>query len=167
MRVLIPALLATSATFTLVTVAVASPAPLAAHLQAMCGEKQAVKLVLATGAQRLAVAEALATRLQAPLQKVVTSRYIGETEKNIDGLLARAAEAGAILFFDEADALFGRRAAVGAAGDRYANQEVSYLRQRLEASTRLVIVGLDQAPARVPAAGIVLGDPADLFKICR
>lgn len=159
MRMLIPALLAA-----LATTAIANPPPLARRLQAMCGDKQPARLVLVTGAQRLAVAEALAGRLQAPLQKVVASRYIGETEKNIDGLLARAAEAGAILFFDEADALFGRRVA---AGDRYANQEVSYLRRRLEASERAVIVGLDQAPAQVPEAGVVLGDPADLLKICR
>lgn len=161
MRILIPALLAA-----LATTAIAKPPPLARRLQAMCGDKQPARLVLVTGAQRLAVAEALAGRLQAPLQKVVARRYIGETEKNIDGLLARAAEAGAILFFDEADALFGRRAGEGE-GDRYANQEVSYLRQRLEASERAVIVGLDQAPARVPEAGVVLGDPADLLKICR
>lgn len=62
----------------------------------------------------------------------VVSKYIGETEKNLARIFERAEARDWILFFDEADALFGRRADVNDARDRYANQEVSYLLQRLE-----------------------------------
>lgn len=57
----------------------------------------------------------------------VVSKYIGETEKNLRRLFEQAAETGAILFFDEADALFGKRAGVKDSHDRYANLEVSYI----------------------------------------
>ena len=63
---------------------------------------------------------------------MVTSKYIGETEKNLGKVLAKAARRNAILFFDEADALFGKRSEVKDAHDRYANTEVSYLLQRIE-----------------------------------
>jgi len=62
----------------------------------------------------------------------VVSKYIGETEKNLAGLFATAQNRDWILFFDEADALFGKRTGVKDAHDRYANQEVSYLLQRVE-----------------------------------
>lgn len=62
----------------------------------------------------------------------VVSKYIGETEKNLERVFSRAESLDCILFFDEADALFGRRTVVGTAHDRYANQEVSYLLQRVE-----------------------------------
>jgi mannose-6-phosphate isomerase-like protein (cupin superfamily) len=61
------------------------------------------------------------------------SKYIGETEKNIDRLFAKAEESGAVLLFDEADALFGKRSEVRDAHDRYANIEVSYLLQKIQA----------------------------------
>src|SRR5262249_34681757 len=62
----------------------------------------------------------------------VVSKYIGETEKNLEAIF-RAAELGeAVLLFDEADALFGKRSEVRDAHDRYANMEVAYLLQRLE-----------------------------------
>lgn len=64
----------------------------------------------------------------------LVSRYIGETEKNLVGMLAKAEQRGWILFFDEADALFGKRTAVKDSHDRYANQEVSYLLSALEKS---------------------------------
>jgi hypothetical protein len=60
------------------------------------------------------------------------SKYIGETEKNVDRVFRAAAGANVLLFFDEADALFGRRSEVKDAHDRYANQEVSYLLQQME-----------------------------------
>jgi hypothetical protein len=63
---------------------------------------------------------------------VVVSKYIGETEKNLSGLFAAAQRRDWILFFDEADALFGKRTSVRDSHDRYANQEVSYLLQRIE-----------------------------------
>jgi hypothetical protein len=63
----------------------------------------------------------------------VVSKYIGETEKHLERIFAAARDGNAILFFDEADALFGRRSEVKDAHDRYANIEVAYLLQRLEA----------------------------------
>ncbi|WP_194775033.1 ATP-binding protein [Pararhodonellum marinum] len=65
------------------------------------------------------------------LSKVV-SKYIGETEKNLSKIFEKARDGDAILFFDEADALFGKRTEVKDAHDRYANQEVSYLLQQVE-----------------------------------
>ena len=62
----------------------------------------------------------------------VVSKYIGETEKNLERIFSAAEDANAILFFDEADALFGKRSEVQDAHDRYANIEVAYLLQRME-----------------------------------
>ncbi len=62
----------------------------------------------------------------------VVSKYIGETEKNLDAVFEKATNKDWILFFDEADALFGKRTDVKDSHDRYANQEVSYLLQRIE-----------------------------------
>ena len=70
----------------------------------------------------------------------VVSKYIGETEKNLERVFVRAERLDCILFFDEADALFGRRTAVGNAHDRYANQEVSYLLQRIEDYRGVIIL---------------------------
>jgi SpoVK/Ycf46/Vps4 family AAA+-type ATPase len=84
----------------------------------------------------------------------VVSKYIGETEKNLSRIFAEAESANAILFFDEADALFGKRSEVKDAHDRYANIEVSYLLQRMEAYDGLTILAtnfrqnLDQAFTR-------------------
>ncbi|WP_165586980.1 ATP-binding protein [Pseudaestuariivita atlantica] len=71
---------------------------------------------------------------------MVISKYIGETEKNLATLFDAADAQGWILFFDEADALFGRRAQAVHANDRYANQNVSYILQRVEQSSGLVIL---------------------------
>jgi SpoVK/Ycf46/Vps4 family AAA+-type ATPase len=71
---------------------------------------------------------------------MVVSKYIGETEKNLSNLFAKAENKDWILFFDEADALFGKRTNVKDAHDRYANQEVSYLLQRVEGYNGLVIL---------------------------
>jgi len=71
---------------------------------------------------------------------MVVSKYIGETEKNLELLFARAENKNWILFFDEADALFGKRTNVRDAHDKYANQEVSYLLQRIEDYNGLVIL---------------------------
>jgi hypothetical protein len=71
---------------------------------------------------------------------LVVSKYIGETEKNLARLFDAAEREGWILFFDEADALFGKRTGVSDAHDRYANQEVSYLLQRIEAFGGVVIL---------------------------
>jgi SpoVK/Ycf46/Vps4 family AAA+-type ATPase len=71
---------------------------------------------------------------------MVISKFIGETEKNLANLFARAENKDWILFFDEADALFGKRTNVRDAHDKYANQEVSYLLQRVENYDGLVIL---------------------------
>ncbi|RVT49019.1 ATP-binding protein [Rubrivivax albus] len=71
---------------------------------------------------------------------LVVSKYIGETEKNLGRLFDAAERDGWILFFDEADALFGKRTGVADAHDRYANQEVSYLLQRIEAHAGVVVL---------------------------
>ena len=71
---------------------------------------------------------------------MVISKYIGETEKNLSGLFNKAEHKNWILFFDEADSLFGKRTNVRDAHDKYANQEVSYLLQRIEAHNGLVVL---------------------------
>jgi ATPase family associated with various cellular activities (AAA) len=76
---------------------------------------------------------------------MVVSKYIGETEKNLAGLFDRAERKDWILFFDEADALFGKRTQVRDAHDRYANQEVSFLLQRIETYNGLVILASNLA----------------------
>jgi hypothetical protein len=71
---------------------------------------------------------------------MVVSKYIGETEKNLAGVFDQAANKNWILFFDEADALFGKRTSTSSSNDRYANQEVAYLLQRIEDFPGLVIL---------------------------
>jgi AAA+ superfamily predicted ATPase len=74
----------------------------------------------------------------------VVSKYIGETEKNLARLFDRAEHKNWILFFDEADALFGKRTEIRDAHDKYANQEVAYLLQRIENHSGLVILATNQ-----------------------
>ncbi|MEB2773761.1 ATP-binding protein [Algoriphagus sp. D3-2-R+10] len=71
---------------------------------------------------------------------MIVSKYIGETEKNLSALFDKAENKDWILFFDEADAIFGKRTGVRDAHDKYANQEVSYLLQRIESYNGLVIL---------------------------
>jgi SpoVK/Ycf46/Vps4 family AAA+-type ATPase len=70
----------------------------------------------------------------------VVSKYIGETEKNLERIFGAAAAGDLVLFFDEADALFGKRSEVSDAHDRYANIEVAYLLQRLETYEGMVVL---------------------------
>jgi len=77
----------------------------------------------------------------------VVSKYIGETEKNLRRLFDAAEHGGAILFFDEADALFGKRSEVTESHDRYANIEINYLLQRMEAFTGLAILATNMKSA--------------------
>jgi hypothetical protein len=77
----------------------------------------------------------------------VVSKYIGETEKNLRRLFDAAEEGGAILFFDEADALFGKRSEVKDSHDRYANIEINYLLQRMEAYRGLAILASNMKSA--------------------
>jgi AAA+ superfamily predicted ATPase len=74
----------------------------------------------------------------------VVSKYIGETEKNLSRLFDKAEDKNWILFFDEADALFGKRTDIRDAHDKYANQEVAYLLQRIEGYNGLVILATNQ-----------------------
>lgn len=84
----------------------------------------------------------------------VVSKYIGETEKNLEKVFFKAENKEWILFFDEADALFGKRSNVSSAHDKFANQEVSYLLQRVEDYQGLIILAsnfknnIDQAFVR-------------------
>jgi SpoVK/Ycf46/Vps4 family AAA+-type ATPase len=89
-------------------------------------------------------AEVIAGELGLDLFKIdlstVVSKYIGETEKNLEKIFDEAKSSNAILFFDEADAIFGKRSEVKDAHDRYANIEVSYLLQRMEAYDGVTIL---------------------------
>ncbi len=75
---------------------------------------------------------------------LVVSKYIGETEKNLATIFDKFQEKDAILFFDEADAIFGKRTNVNDAHDSYANQQVSYLMQRTKNHPGLVIISIDR-----------------------
>jgi AAA+ superfamily predicted ATPase len=89
-----------------------------------------------SGTGKTMAAEIIANELELDLYKIdlsgVVSKYIGETEKNLECIFRAAEDANAILFFDEADALFGKRSEVRDAHDRYANIEISYLLQKME-----------------------------------
>jgi ATPase family associated with various cellular activities (AAA)/Winged helix domain, variant len=98
----------------------------------------------ASGTGKTMAAEILANELHLDLYRIdlsqVVSKYIGETEKNLRRVFDAAEESGAILLFDEADALFGKRSEVRDSHDRYANIEVSYLLQRMESYRGLAIL---------------------------
>ena len=70
----------------------------------------------------------------------VVSRYIGETEKNLNAVFDKAEASGAILFFDEVDALFGARSRVNDTSDRYANAETAHILQRIESHNGIVVL---------------------------
>lgn len=97
-----------------------------------------------SGTGKTLAAEVLANELQLDLYRIdlaaLVSKYIGETEKNLARVFAAAERSGAILLFDEADALFGKRSEVKDSHDRYANLEVSYLLQRIETYRGLAIL---------------------------
>jgi SpoVK/Ycf46/Vps4 family AAA+-type ATPase len=96
-------------------------------------------------------AEVLATELNLDLYRIdlsaVVSKYIGETEKNLRRVFDAAEDGGAILFFDEADALFGKRSEVKDSHDRYANIEINYLLQRMESYRGLAILATNMKAA--------------------
>ncbi|MEO3815974.1 ATP-binding protein [Plantactinospora sp. B24E8] len=98
----------------------------------------------ASGTGKTLAAEVVAGDLGLDLYKVdlssVVSKYIGETEKNLERIFVAAGAGDLVLFFDEADALFGKRSEVSDARDRYANIEVAYLLQRLESYDGLVVL---------------------------
>lgn len=86
----------------------------------------------------------LATRLNLPLYRVdlaaITSKYVGETEKNLSMLLTRAEESEVLLLFDEADSLFGKRTDIKDANDRFANAQTNYLLQRMESFNGIAVL---------------------------
>jgi len=96
------------------------------------------------GTGKTMAAEVIAAELGLDLYKIdlstIVSKYIGETEKNLERIFKEAENSNAILFFDEADALFGKRSEVRDSHDRYANIEISYLLQRMEAYDGVTIL---------------------------
>lgn len=96
------------------------------------------------GTGKTMAAEVIAAELSLDLYKIdlstIVSKYIGETEKNLERIFSEAQSSNAILFFDEADAIFGKRSEVKDAHDRYANIEISYLLQRMEAYNGVTIL---------------------------
>ena len=100
--------------------------------------------ILVTGTGKTLASTYLATRLSLPLYRIdlsmVISKYIGETEKNLNKVFSKAENKDWVLFFDEADALFGKRTEVSDGHDRHANQETTYLLQRIENHEGLVIL---------------------------
>jgi hypothetical protein len=104
----------------------------------------AVLFAGSSGTGKTMAAEVLARHMRLDLYRVdlsaVVSKYIGETEKNLRRVFDAAEESGAVLLFDEADALFGKRTEVRDSHDRHANVEVSYLLQRVEAYRGLAIL---------------------------
>jgi len=93
-------------------------------------------------------AETLASNTKKDLYRIdlgrVVSKYIGETEKNLEKIFKRAENKNWILFFDEADALFGKRTEVKDSHDRYANIDINYLLQRIESYPGLVILATNK-----------------------
>jgi SpoVK/Ycf46/Vps4 family AAA+-type ATPase len=97
-----------------------------------------------SGTGKTMAAEIVANELSLALYRIdlslIVSKYIGETEKNLKAVFDEAAVSNAILFFDEADALFGKRTEIKDSHDRYANIEVAYLLQRMEAYEGVTIL---------------------------
>jgi len=104
-----------------------------------------------SGTGKTMAAEVIANELDLALYRIdlsaVVSKYIGETEKNLRRLFDAAETGGAILFFDEADALFGKRSEVKDSHDRYANIEINYLLQRMESFSGLAILATNMRSA--------------------
>jgi hypothetical protein len=124
----------------------------------VAGAGMAILFSGAAGTGKTMTAGIMARVLGLDLYKIdlsgIVSKYIGETEKNLDRIFQAARSSNAILFFDEADALFGKRSEVKDAHDRYANIEVAYLLQKMEEHEGVVILAtnlsrnLDEAFAR-------------------
>jgi SpoVK/Ycf46/Vps4 family AAA+-type ATPase len=97
-----------------------------------------------SGTGKTLAALAIARELDLQILRIdlssVVSKYIGETEKHLAAVFAEAEQTGAVLLFDEADALFGKRTDVRDSNDRYANVEVAYLLERIEAFRGLAIL---------------------------
>jgi hypothetical protein len=104
-----------------------------------------------SGTGKTMAAEVIANELRLNLYRIdlsaVVSKYIGETEKNLRRLFDAAESGGTILFFDEADSLFGKRSEVKDSHDRYANIEINYLLQRMESYRGLAILATNMKSA--------------------
>jgi SpoVK/Ycf46/Vps4 family AAA+-type ATPase len=128
-----------------------------------------------SGTGKTMAAEVIANALGLDLYRIdlsqVVNKYIGETEKNLNRVFSAAANANAILFFDEADALFGKRTEVKDAHDRYANLETSYLLQKMEQHEGIAILAtnlsdnLDQAFTRRLAFSLHFPFPDELHRL--
>jgi hypothetical protein len=109
----------------------------------------------ASGTGKTMAAEVLAGELGLDLYRIdlsqIVNKYIGETEKNLRRVFDAAEDGGAILFFDEADALFGKRSEVKDSHDRYANIEINYLLQRMELYRGLAVLATNMKSALDPA----------------
>lgn len=107
------------------------------------------------GTGKTMAAQVMANELQMELYRVdlsqVSSKYIGETAKNLERIFREAQQANVILFFDEADSLFGKRTEVKESNDKYANQETSYILQRIESYDGMVILATNIARNFDPA----------------
>jgi SpoVK/Ycf46/Vps4 family AAA+-type ATPase len=101
-----------------------------------------------SGTGKTMAAQLIANKLGLKLYRIdlsqVVSKYIGETEKNLEKVFNVAERSGVILFFDEADSLFGKRTEVKDAHDRYANIEVSYLLQRMESYQGIAVLATNK-----------------------
>ena len=120
---------------------------ISAHARSSRSQRGGVTIVLFSGVDsngKNNAAEVMARDLGQDLYRVdsdrIISKYIGETEKNLNRLFTAAESASAVLLFDEADALFGKRSEVKDSHDRYANIEVGYLLQQLEAFNGIAIL---------------------------
>ena len=135
-------------------------------------------IVLFTGLNskgKLAASEAIATELKRPLYTVNVSKletkYIGETEKNLAMLFRKAETQGAILLFDEADALFGKRTDVSDTHDKYANIETNYLIPRMKKYNGLVILSTNTRSIRTSSDNLTIHTtiafPCAVFRGCK
>ncbi len=127
----------------------------------------AVAVIGSDATARKTRAEQIAKAAGATLRSVdagaLVGKYIGETEKNLERLLAKAKADGVVLFFDEADALFGKRSEVHDAHDRYASSEASTISAKLAEHADLVVLGtrssIDDASAKLLADAQVVSTP--------
>jgi ATP-dependent 26S proteasome regulatory subunit len=127
------------------------------------------------GTGKTMAAEVIAKELGLDLYKIdlstIVSKYIGETEKNMERIFSEAESSNAILFFDEADALFGKRSEVRDSHDRYANIEISYLLQRMEIYDGVTILAtnlrsnLDESFTRRLQFAVEFPFPEDTYRL--
>jgi ATP-dependent 26S proteasome regulatory subunit len=127
------------------------------------------------GTGKTMAAEVIAGELSLDLFKIdlstIVSKYIGETEKNLEHIFSEAETSNAILFFDEADALFGKRSEVRDSHDRYANIEISYLLQRMEAYDGVTILAtnlrsnLDESFTRRLQFSVDFPFPTEVYRL--